>query len=116
MRTNTRAREEQADRLFEECLAIADDTTGDVVMVGKGGQVERVDHENIQRSRLRVDTRKWMAGNLAPKKYDDRVTHEQQQLDADGKPMIPTFTINVSGYAEPPPAPEATPRVKDTRH
>jgi len=116
LRTNTRAREEQADRLFEECLAIADDTTGDVVMVGKGGQVERVDHGNIQRSRLRVDTRKWMAGKLAPKKYGDRVTHEQQQLDADGKPMIPTFTINVSGYAEPPPAPEATPRVKDTRH
>ena len=41
---------------------------------------------------------------------------QQQQLDADGKPMTPTFTVNVSGYAEPPPAPEAAPRVKDTRH
>ena len=110
-----RAREEQADRLFEECLAIADDTTDDVVMVadGKGGQVERVNHENIQRSRLRVDTRKWMAGKLAPKKYGDRIITEQQQLDADGKPVKPTFTVNIAPYpAEPPPAPEAAPRVE----
>jgi hypothetical protein len=79
-----RAREEQADFLFEQCLAIADDDSGDVTIVtdGKGNAVERVDHENIQRSRLRVDTRKWMAAKLAPEKYGDRVMHEQQFLHA----------------------------------
>jgi hypothetical protein len=32
----------------------------------------RIDHENVQRARLRIDTRKWMVGKLAPKKYGDR--------------------------------------------
>ena len=29
--------------------------------------------ENVQRSRLRVDARKWAAGKLRPKKYSDKV-------------------------------------------
>jgi len=32
----------------------------------------------IQRDRLRVDTRKWMAARLAPKKYGDHVSHDVQ--------------------------------------
>lgn len=50
------AREAQADALFDETLEIADGSAGDV-----------------QRDRLRVDTRKWMAGKLRPKVYGDRV-------------------------------------------
>lgn len=67
----TRAREAQADTLFDEVLAIADDSNGDI-RVDKDGK-EIVDHENIQRSRLRVDARKWMAGKLRPKKYGERL-------------------------------------------
>ena len=37
-----------------------------------------VDHENIQRSRLRVDARKWAAARLAPRKYGDRVEHDHK--------------------------------------
>jgi hypothetical protein len=32
--------------------------------------------EHLQRSRLRVDTRKWIASKLKPKKYGDKVEHE----------------------------------------
>jgi hypothetical protein len=32
--------------------------------------------KNIQRSRLRVDARKWAAAKLAPKKYGDRVEND----------------------------------------
>jgi hypothetical protein len=101
-----------------QCLAIADEAKGDVELVadGKGGFVERVNHENINRSRLRVDTRKWMAGKLAPKKYGDRILTEQQQLDAQGNPITPSFTVNVAPYPESPPAPEAAARAKDIRH
>lgn len=35
-----------------------------------------VNHEQIARSRLRVDARKWAAAKLAPKKYGDRIAHE----------------------------------------
>ena len=40
-----------------------------------------VDHENIQRSRLRVDARTWAAARLAPKKYGDRVEHDMKGLN-----------------------------------
>jgi hypothetical protein len=41
-----------------------------------GAQIKRPDREHINRARLRVDTRRWMAAKLAPKKYGDRVTNE----------------------------------------
>ena len=68
-----RAREMQADALFDEALAIADDGSGDWV-TDKDGK-KTLDHEHVQRSRLRVDTRKWAAGKLAPKKYGDKLQH-----------------------------------------
>jgi hypothetical protein len=74
-----RARERQADFIFDEILEIADDGRNDF-MIRAGGDdedgIEVVNHENIQRSRLRIDARKWMAGKLAPKKYGDKVQAE----------------------------------------
>ncbi len=67
----TYAREMQADALFDEALVIADDASGDWITGTDGKKV--LDHENIQRSRLRVHTRKWAAGKLAPKKYGDKL-------------------------------------------
>jgi hypothetical protein len=60
----TRAREAQADKLFREIIEIADDASGDYVTTSDGKRI--VHHENIQRSRLRVDARKWAAARLAP--------------------------------------------------
>ncbi len=68
-----RAREMQADALFDEALEIADDASGDWSTDKDGKKVP--DHENIQRSRLRVDTRKWAAGKVAPKRYGDKIQH-----------------------------------------
>ncbi len=67
------AREMQADALFDQALEIADDASGDWTEDKDGKKV--VDHENIQRSRLRVDTRKWAAGKMAPKRYGDKLQH-----------------------------------------
>lgn len=82
----TRAKEESADALIEEMMDIADDGTNDwTTKEGKDGKVyTAVDHENINRSRLRVDTRKWVASKLKPKKYGDKVdvTSDGQKLDA----------------------------------
>jgi hypothetical protein len=68
-----RARESQADHLAEEILQIADDGSNDTYQTENG---EAVNHDVIARSRLRVDTRKWLASKLAPKKYGDKVTQE----------------------------------------
>src|SRR5690606_8971563 len=54
-----RAREVFADVVFDEILDIADESKADVVGVDKFGN-PIVDGEAIQRSRLKVDTRKWM--------------------------------------------------------
>lgn len=72
-----RAREIQADTLFEEILEIADDSTRDTITKeGRDGEsYETANSEWINRSRLRVDARKWMASKLAPKKYGERITH-----------------------------------------
>lgn len=83
-----RARELWADGLFDETLEIADDATNDVKIVETGDMaIEVVNHENIQRSRLRVDTRKWAAARLAPKKYGDRIVNEHSGPDGGAIPV-----------------------------
>ena len=66
-----RAREAQADKLAEEALTIADDGRSDTYVDADGNV--KTDTEVIQRSKLRVDTRKWLASKMAPKKYGDKV-------------------------------------------
>ncbi len=74
----TQARERLVEHWADEILNIADDVTTDyITKVGRNGhEYEAVDQEHIQRSRLRVDTRKWLMSKLAPWKYGDRVEHE----------------------------------------
>ncbi len=69
-----RAKEESADALSDEILDIADDGSNDWMEIHKGGYTSTVvDQEAVQRSKLRVDTRKWIASKLKPKKYGDKV-------------------------------------------
>jgi hypothetical protein len=70
------AKAESADALTEEMLDIADDGTNDWMEVhDKDGECigYKVNGEHVQRSRLRVETRKWIAAKLKPKKYGDKV-------------------------------------------
>ena len=66
-----RAHEAYADKLAEETLLIADDSSQDTYVDADGNV--KTDTEAIQRSKLRVDTRKWLASKKAPKKYGDKV-------------------------------------------
>ena len=71
-----RAREMQADALFDEALEIANDGSNDwMEQFDKDGEASgwKLNGEHVQRSKLRVDTYKWAAGKLAPKKYGDRL-------------------------------------------
>ena len=81
-----RAREAQAELLADELMAISDDGQNDTYLDEDGKQ--RTDHDVIARSKLRVDTRKWIASKLKPKVYGDR-----QQLDISG-------TLNITGASE----------------
>ena len=84
-----RAREIQADTLFDEMLDIADDARND--WMEKRGEDDAgwvANGEHIQRSRLRIDARKWMAGKLRPKVYGDKL-----DLSSTDGSMTPQPTI-----------------------
>jgi hypothetical protein len=66
-----RACELRADSIFEDILEIADDSSGDLKITNEGKEI--MDSEFVQRSRLRVDARKWIVSKLNPKKYGDRL-------------------------------------------
>ena len=54
----TAAKQESADAMIEDILAISDQDD---------------DEESTNRSRLRVDTRKWIAAKLRPEKYSEKL-------------------------------------------
>ncbi len=69
-----RARVAYADAIFDEAIEIADDSSGDwTTKVVRGEEAKVVDHENIQRSRLRVDTRLRVAAKINPAKYGEKL-------------------------------------------
>jgi hypothetical protein len=82
-RQYARAREAQAEALFEEIFSIADDGTNDKYVDDQGNV--KVDHDVIARSRLRVDTRRWAMSKMAPKRYADKI--QQEVTGADGGPL-----------------------------
>ena len=60
-----RAREAQAEVLADGLIELSDPPKGD----------QPDDNVAVNRSRLRVDTRKWVAARLLPRRYGDRVEH-----------------------------------------
>ena len=64
-----RAREEQAETFVDEILDIADNNKDDTFIDEDGKLI--INQEVIARSRLRVDSRKWIASKLKPKKFGD---------------------------------------------
>lgn len=92
-----RAKEAAADFMVEEMVEIADDGRNDFVENDKGHIALNAEH--VQRSRLRVDTRKWMAAKLKPKKYGDAldVNHGVQPDDP-----LAALVRNINGSALKP--------------
>lgn len=70
----TRAMAVRAEKMAEEILDIADNGANDTYLDDDGNK--RTDHDVIARSRLRVDSRKWLASKLLPKKYGEKVTQD----------------------------------------
>lgn len=73
-----RAIDLRADHWADEILEISDDGSNDYQQRqnADGTTYETINHEHVQRSKLRVDSRKWLMSKLASKRYGDRVTQE----------------------------------------
>lgn len=78
-----RAREDGEDWLAAECLGIADDGRRDYEVSEDGGAT--VNHDHIQRSKLRIETRLKLLAKWNPKKYGDRQAIEHS--GPGGKPI-----------------------------
>ena len=74
-----RAKQLQIEALVDEILEIADETIHDYVANADGKLI--IDHEHIQRAKLRIDTRKWLASKLVPKVYGERIQTENNVDD-----------------------------------
>ena len=59
--------------MAEEILDISDDGTNDWEEreIARGRTIIALNTEAVQRSKLRVDTRKWLMAKMKPKKYGD---------------------------------------------
>lgn len=85
-----RAREIQQEHHAEELLDIADDGRNDWMASNDEENLGyKLNGEHIQRSRLRVDARKWLMSKLAPKRYGDKT----QITGEDGQPIAISHVV-----------------------
>lgn len=76
----TRAKRRQIESYMDDIIDIADDASNDWMENEKGTVV--ANHDHINRARLRIDTRKWIASKLAPKIYGDAKQDKGSENDA----------------------------------
>lgn len=97
------ARRVQAELLVDEIFEIADNTENDWKPVfNKDGELTdyKPDNEAIQRSRVRIDTRKWYAAKLVPRIYGDN-KHVDMDVTGDLAELLKAAANKDSGL--PPP-------------
>jgi hypothetical protein len=70
-----KAKHHQVEVIVDELLEIADDTSRDTIVKTDDAGNEKLvcNTEWINRSRIRIDTRKWLAAKLCPRLYGDKV-------------------------------------------
>lgn len=85
----------QAELIADEIVDIADDGSNDLMTVVKGDfEYETERKEVINRSRLRIDSRKWLLSKLIPKKYGDKL-----DITSDGEKIINKIEVE---FIQPP--------------
>lgn len=88
-----KAREIGYHSLADDLLEIADDARNDwMERRGEEDAGWTANGEHIQRSRLRVDTRKWMLSKVLPKVYGDK-----QQVEHSGEMTVSTIERRIVG-------------------
>jgi hypothetical protein len=90
-----RAAEVRADDIFDEIFDIADDGLNDwIERKGDDGNTKGwlENGEAINRSKVRIDTRKWALARMNPRKYGDKV-------QIGGADDLPPVTINAAALS-----------------
>jgi hypothetical protein len=64
------AKSDQVLILAEQIIDIADDSSRDTINTDDG---PRLDREHVERVKIRIDSRKWLASKLAPKIFGEKL-------------------------------------------
>lgn len=94
-----RAREIGYLSMADECFDIADDASNDwMIREGKDGESLgwQLNGDHVQRSKLRIDTRKWMLSKCLPKVFGERLSTE---LSGPGGGPIEIVDVNKMALA-----------------
>lgn len=95
----TKARDIGLDAMADELLEIADDGSNDWMQRNYGEQEAWVANgEAMGRSRLRLDTRKWLMSKMAAKRYGDKLLHTG--ADGDGAITVEIVRFGTNPTAE----------------
>jgi hypothetical protein len=82
-----RGREHQLQLLADQLVPLADkDRICQKRTIKADGSEEVVILDQVERTKLQIETRKWLLGKLAPKKYGDKL--QQQITGEDGGPLV----------------------------
>ena len=95
-----RAREAQTEAWSDQVIDLSDTPVqAERVTHKAAGGTERVIGDNVERSKLMVQSRQWLMPRLNPAAFGDRMAH--QALDADGKrtslPGSGPFRVEIVG-------------------
>ncbi len=95
----TQAKQEAADSYADDINDIADnlgspilDDDGNPLIDDNGNVATQIDMVSVNHAKLKIDTRKWAASKLKPKKYGDKLDHTHGGGD---KPIEHKWTVEV---------------------
>jgi hypothetical protein len=90
-----KAREIGYHAMADETIDIADNAVNDwMERNGQDDEGWQANGEHIQRSRLRIDTRKWLLSKALPKVYGEKLDIDHK---TNGKDMPPPSTFVIEG-------------------
>lgn len=89
------ARDDGFDVIAADCLSIADDGSRDYAVQddGEGGQRIAIDHDHIQRSKLRIETRLKLLSKWDPRRYGDKIHNEHTGPGGGPVQHVTTFKL-----------------------
>ena len=86
------AREARMDKLAQDIIEISDTCNIGTITTEKPTGIEIKTADMVDRSRLQIDARKWLASKMFPKKYGDKLAIG----GADDMPPIQTITSEMT--------------------
>lgn len=90
-----RARDVGLEAMADDLFDIADDGSNDLMTITKGDMEYDVENKEVtNRSKLRVETRKWYLSKLAPKRYGEKLALVDP-ADPDKAAPAPVFLLKI---------------------